>query len=356
MDRRTRDSAGTPGYGAGEPHASLGQYHDRESFVAACAATFGAPGGAPAPASQRQEPGDLASEIAAMLEGGEDDATCHGRAAGAAGAAAALDLIERHNSKEDPTSPRILVKTESYPTGARRVLIRELPAELDPVIVAGTPQRTKRDKSEQERVESSIARTRKTIRQKCMAFKCDRLLTLTYRENMTDRDRAYRDTVLFIQRCRTAKLLPKYVAVAEQQKRGAWHVHIACRGFMSVLTLRRIWRGIVGADNGNIDLSYRNRGQANPWRIAGYLSKYIGKAIAQSAAGDRTFWASEWGGQEPIERVRLMPPGATLTQVKLAVLWLLHDRRANGGFQVVDEWGPKKKGADPPGVFVFWAA
>jgi len=162
--------------------------------------------------------------------------------------------------------------------------------------------------------------------------------------------------VRFIQRCRAAKLLPKYVAVAEQQQRGAWHVHIACRGFMSVLTLRRIWRGIVGADNGNIDLSYRNRGQANPWRIAGYLSKYIGKAIAQSSPGDRTFWASEWTGEQPIERARLMPHGATLTQVKLAVLWLLNDGQANGRFQVLDEWGPKKKGADPPGVFVFWAA
>lgn len=286
---------------------------------------------------------------------GREEGTSEGCAA--APAVPALDLIERHNSTETPTpTPRVLVKTESYPTGARRVLIRQLSPELDPIIVGGTPARTKRDRSEQERVESSVARTRKTIRQRCMSFKADRLLTLTYRENMEDRERAYRDAVRFIAACRRANLLPKYVAVAERQKRGAWHIHMACRGYMPVMTLRRIWRGIVGQDNGNIDLSYRHRAQNNPWRIAAYLSKYIGKAIEQCQPGDRTFWASEWSGEQPVERVRLMAPGVTLTQVKVVALALLDEMRTKGVIQSVDEWAPRKKGSDPPPLFVFWAA
>jgi hypothetical protein len=189
-----------------------------------------------------------------------------------------------------------------------------------------------------------------------MSFKADRLLTLTYRENQQDRKRAYLDTVTFIARARAAGYLPKYVAVAELQKRGAWHVHIACRGFMWVQTLRRIWRGVVGQDNGNIDLSYRHRGQSNPWRIASYLSKYIGKAIEQAEPGERTFWASEWGGQEPVTRIRLLPPGITLTQVQVIVAGLLDQKRSKGEVQAIDWWQPRKKDADPPGLFVYWAA
>jgi hypothetical protein len=232
--------------------------------------------------------------------------------------------------------------------------------DQDPVIVGGVPNRAKREKSEQERVHSSVLRTRKTIRRRCMAFKADRLLTLTYRENMTDRARAYADTVALIQRARAAGYLLKYVAVPEQQKRGAWHVHIACRGYMWVQTLRRIWRGVVGEfegkPNGNIDLSYRHRGQSNPWRIAAYLSKYIGKAIAQAQPGERTFWASEWGGQEPVQRVRLLPHGVTLTQVMLEVGRLLDQRRTAGHVAAVESWeGPRKDGK-PPDLLVYWAA
>jgi hypothetical protein len=193
-----------------------------------------------------------------------------------------------------------------------------------------------------------------------MAFGTDRLLTLTYRENMTDRRRAYADTVRFIARCRQVNLLPDYVAVAEQQKRGAWHVHVACRGYMAVMTLRRIWREIVGEfegkPNGNIDLSYRHRGQSNPWRIAAYLSKYIGKAVAQADPGERTFWASEWNGREPVAGVVLLPHGFSLTQVMLAVGALLDQKRSKGDVRAVESWeGPRKDGK-PPDLLVFWAA
>lgn len=342
------------GYGADQPHAGPSFFHDRESCIAAVAATFGATPANPAPASQPDLPQsvDLASELRALIEGegGGGDAP-------QARPAAPLDLIEGHKSE----STRLLVKTETYPSGARRVLVRCVDVDgAIPVIVGGTPKRTKREKSEQERVASSVARTRKTIRQRCMAFKADRLLTLTYRENMTDRRRAYEDLVRFIGRCRRVNLLPDYVAVPERQKRGAWHVHIACRGYMAVITLRRIWREIVGEfegrPNGNIDLSYRHRGQSNPWRIAAYLSKYIGKALAEAEAGDRTFWASEWSGQEPVACVRLLPHGVALTQVLGVVSQLLEERRVKGQLSEVDLWHPRSRDGSPPAVFVFWAA
>lgn len=58
-----------------------------------------------------------------------------------------------------------------------------------------------------------------------------RWVTLTYAENMTDRERLYHDFEKFWKRflyfCRTHDIeKPEYIAVAEPQGRGAWHMHL----------------------------------------------------------------------------------------------------------------------------------
>jgi hypothetical protein len=240
-----------------------------------------------------------------------------------------------------------------------RVVVKRVRSDLDPVAVMGKPNRGKRDPDEQERVESSVTRTKANIRQRCMAFKCDRLLTLTYRENMQDRDRCYRDTVRFIAKARDARLIPQYVAVPELQKRGAWHVHIAIRGYMPVLALRRMWREVVGQDNGNIDISYRHRGESNPWRIAGYLSKYIGKAVAQAKPGERTYWASQWANLAPVSRAILLAQGVGITQVSALIEAILLRWRADGELSAAERWSPRPRGNDSPSgpsVVVLWGA
>jgi hypothetical protein len=322
-------------------------------------------------ASPSADEGSLSLEVAAMLAFGGDHLANQGKDGGGGGlhgggearamevaaVAVPLDLIEGHNSKGNT---RILLKTECYPSGAIRAVLKEIDTSASPVIEAGARSRLRsEDRSEWERVDSSIQRTRKTIRQRCMAFKCDRLLTLTYRENMTDRERCQLDTATFIRKAQSAGLLPKYVAVPELQKRGAYHVHLAIRGYMPVVTLRRIWRSVVGQDNGNVDISYQRRGSLNPWRIASYLSKYIGKAVAQSQPGERTFWASEWHGLDPRCRALLLSPGVTLTQVEAAVAARLIQLRQQGSISDWEHWRPKppRDGpADQPVPTVIWAA
>ena len=79
------------------------------------------------------------------------------------------------------------------------------------------------------------------------------MLTLTYRENMTDRARMARDFDVFMKRIR--RIFPgfEYVCVFEEQKRGAWHAHLAVQRVQShylhkgVLVksydlLRAVWR------------------------------------------------------------------------------------------------------------------
>lgn len=55
--------------------------------------------------------------------------------------------------------------------------------------------------------------------------KC-RWITLTYADNMTDPERLYRDFQKFIQRMRRKFGKFEYIAIAEPQGRGAWHMHI----------------------------------------------------------------------------------------------------------------------------------
>lgn len=134
----------------------------------------------------------------------------------------------------------------------------------------------------------SARRARTTVR-RLAKFKClTTLLTLTYRENMQDRARMTRDLDVFLKRVR--RIVPgfEYIAVFERQKRGAWHAHLAVQRVLSHYVskghlvrsydlLRSMWRGVVGVDNGNVDVSRNERVRRSSARLASYLSKYIGK-------------------------------------------------------------------------------
>jgi hypothetical protein len=122
------------------------------------------------------------------------------------------------------------------------------------------------------------------------------MLTLTYQENMLDRDRMARDFDVFIKRVRRVSPGLQYVCVFERQKRGAWHAHIAVPRILShyhkggVLVrsydlLRSMWRGVIGA-GGNVDVSRNKRVGRSSAKLAGYLAKYIGKDIGAGGDGD----------------------------------------------------------------------
>jgi hypothetical protein len=150
--------------------------------------------------------------------------------------------------------------------------------------------------TEQEKLERLTAnrdkvsrRARTKVRRLSLVKYLDCMLTLTYRENMLDRDRCKHDLDLFLKRLRRVFPTFQYIAVLERQKRGAWHVHIACHRVAShqwrkgVLVksydlLRSLWRGVVGDDNGNCHQS-KSRSMRSPGKLAMYLAKYIGKDL-----------------------------------------------------------------------------
>lgn len=144
--------------------------------------------------------------------------------------------------------------------------------------------------------ERSARRARTQVRRLVRSKGLDTLLTLTYRENMEDRDRMARDFDVFMKRIRRQFPGFQYVCVFERQKRGAWHAHIAVERVQShylhkgVLVksfdlLRSIWRAVVG--EGNIDVSKsRRKRQRTLAKIASYMSKYIGKGFENDQDGD----------------------------------------------------------------------
>lgn len=141
--------------------------------------------------------------------------------------------------------------------------------------------------------ERATRRARTNVRRLAKSKGLTTLLTLTYRENMLDRDRMQRDLDVFLKRVRRVAPGFQYVCVFERQKRGAWHAHLACQRVLSHYLykgqlvasyglLRQMWRGVVGADNGNVDVSRNRRIHRSAAALASYLSKYIGKTFGQA--------------------------------------------------------------------------
>ena len=80
-------------------------------------------------------------------------------------------------------------------------------------------------------VRRTLANLRGIINANCIDEEKMRWVTLTYAENMTDTKRLYKDFEHFWKRfCRWCKkqniAKPEYIAVAEPQGRGAWHMHL----------------------------------------------------------------------------------------------------------------------------------
>jgi len=80
---------------------------------------------------------------------------------------------------------------------------------------------------------------KKHVRERSKMIGADRMITLTYRENMTDRETALKHWDRFRRRMRKHKQF-HYVAVIEEQARGALHFHIAVNGRQSYHLLRSI--------------------------------------------------------------------------------------------------------------------
>lgn len=207
---------------------------------------------------------------------------------------------------------RVIVR--DFGSGEREVIVQRLDTHVGGPAPVTCPMRKARPdgdddgRRDERNRERAARRARSTIRQKVKMIGADRLLTLTYTDNVTDRDRVVRDFDRFRRRIRKVAGF-RYVGVLENQKRGAFHVHLAVRGRVNVALVRSIWRSVIGLASdgrpgGNIDVApfwrrhQTRRGpgafrRPNLHRLASYLAKYVGKDLGVDASGQRRVWCSQ---------------------------------------------------------------
>ena len=191
------------------------------------------------------------------------------------------------------------------------------------------------DNREQNK-DRAVRRARSTMRKKVLAYGLDHLLTLTYRENVTDFQRASDDLSRFMRGLKGNLPGFHYVAVPEKQERGAWHWHLAVKGRQDVDLLRQLWRRVVG--EGNIDVQ-KPRGLGDRrLALVKYLSKYLSKGFdlqLRELNGHR--FRSSLGMTIPYEPVPI--PQEALGSVAVYMAAKVVDRGGKLGFTWVNEYG-----------------
>ena len=128
------------------------------------------------------------------------------------------------------------------------------------------------------------ARAKAQIRRDLLTSGADRMFTLTYRENVVDRDRAVEDFKKFTRSMRRHFSNWSAVTVLEWQKRGAAHFHMGVNGFFPVTVMRKVWLEIIGGGKGcgNVDVRFEPDGRGNAWsKLASYMAKYLAKDLDQ---------------------------------------------------------------------------
>lgn len=203
------------------------------------------------------------------------------------------------------------------------------------------PNKAARGSSEnrEENESRAVRRAKSRIRQRILAAQADHLLTLTYRENMTDYDRANADLTRFVRLVKARMPEWVYIAVPEKQKRGAWHWHMAVRDRQDVEVLRALWRSVIG--EGNIDVQPpRGKGKDRRLSLVKYLGKYLAKGFEEGhrELNGRRF-RSSLGIEVPIQYLTLPNDcrhdagGYALRQLELATgtvgfVWIADDMPA----------------------------
>ena len=183
------------------------------------------------------------------------------------------------------------------------------------------------------------ARATGAIRRKCITISADHLVTLTYRDNVANRDRVLRDLDRLRRMLTRAGYGMPFVAVLECQQRGAIHPHLAVRGFQDVRLLRRCWYKIVGNGEGQVNVRGPRPG-SSPVKLARYLSKYVSKDLDQLPRefGEHRYFSS-LEITVPTERFQLVVrPQETDVEGRMFGLLFQEMLRRVGEYSTLNQW------------------
>lgn len=188
-----------------------------------------------------------------------------------------------HNSSTLATQEELVSCTQTKGRYLTRVYHYGDEAEAVTVFRPSFVARERRERGQGDREASAqrcAARARTQVRRHVMAHGLDHMVTFTFRENVQDIDDAWRawDKFRRLVEARTGKKL-HYVVVPERQKRGAWHFHVAVRGFVPVALWRALWRRCTPDGQGTVHARYLRA--VSRIGIVRYLAKYLTKAFGE---------------------------------------------------------------------------
>jgi len=200
-----------------------------------------------------------------------------------------------------PGDCRFEAKITHYHDGRRVVVQQRRPPRVE------CTRKRNPSCSDQERFDSSVARSRTTLRHKTRCLGADHMWTFTRRGKFECRDHLWAAWATFCRfadkrRLRSTTGEPwQYCAVPELHQDGeTWHLHVAVRGLFEVTTIRFLWERALGGaglergrdTHGNVDAKFF-RGRQGGRRIWAYLAAYVGKGIAASTPGRKCFATSK---------------------------------------------------------------
>lgn len=163
-------------------------------------------------------------------------------------------------------------------------------------------ERKVRERTEEQEKEDKLRsgkRSYQAVVEKCMLIKADRMITLTFKENITSKSLAYKSLQSFIRLMRVRFKKFEYVCVPEKQKRGAIHYHIATNTYYLWSTILTLWRksvAIISKETGGIFINskasdrYKKSGSNG---VGKYIAKYISKSFTEGNKNEKRYYTSK---------------------------------------------------------------
>ena len=178
----------------------------------------------------------------------------------------------------------------------------------------GDPDKVHLSRQEERKLrslEKAAKRATTACRRAIKTGRFNEMLTITYRENQNDRALCKKHFKEWVRRMKRALPSFQYCAAVEAQERGAMHVHVATHKLPQHALYKgvkieawklgtKIWRSIVGEDNGLVFVggktkfgSPARRGGMSLAKMAAYISKYITKDYAACPMGSNRYSRSD---------------------------------------------------------------
>lgn len=209
-------------------------------------------------------------------------------------------------------------QTEISITPANSTSVINARMGFNPLLDCPRKRRTveEQDERDKENRQRAGKRARQNVRHLVKSIFADHMLTFSYRENVTDRARVAADWKEFVRLYRVRYPDWKYLACPEKQERGSIHIHVAVQGKQDIRWLLRCWLLAIGQAPAEVaawlvdgvKLGEKSLGAVNVeppkkrwgggsknWKrekLAGYLTKYIGKEFEEAEKNAKKYWHS----------------------------------------------------------------